>query len=54
MTQEKSNRKNYLISNLCVVDSLAKVFHKLEKGVDSPIQEELCSLKLPELPPLKT
>lgn len=53
MTQEKSNQKNYPISNLCVAASLAKVFQSLEKGVDSPIQGELCSLKLPELPPLK-
>ena len=39
--------------NLKELPITIKVFHKLEKGVDSPIQGELCSLKLPELPPLK-
>ena len=53
MTQEKSIQTSCRISTLFRADFLAKVFHKLEKGVDSPIQGELCSLKLPELPPLK-
>ena len=51
--QEQSTHMNYPISNLFAQDFLVKHFQLLEKGVDLTMQEELSSLKLPELPPLK-
>ncbi len=53
MTQEKSTQTSFLISTLYAEDSLAKAFQSLEKGAALTMQEELSSLKLPELPPLK-
>ena len=52
-TQEKSIPKTYHISILFAEDFLAKVFQLLDAGEDLTMNEELCSLKLPELPPLK-
>ena len=51
--QEKSTQTSYPISTLYAEASLAKAFQSLEKGADLTTQEELCSLKLPELPPSK-
>jgi len=53
MTQEKSTQTSFLISTLYAEDSLAKAFQSLEKGAALTMQEELSSLKLPELPPSK-
>lgn len=53
MTQEKSTQKSCLISTLYAEDSLAKAFRSLENEKDSAIPEELSSLRLPGLPPLK-
>ena len=53
MTQEKSTQKSCLISTLYAEDSLVKAFQSLEKGAALTMQEELSSLKLPELPPSK-
>ena len=53
MTQERSTQTNCLISTLYAEDSLAKAFQSLEKGAALTMQEELSSLKLPELPPSK-
>ena len=51
--QEISTPTTYPISTLSAQDSLARVFQLLENGEDLTTQEELSSLKLPELPPLK-
>lgn len=51
--QEISTPMTYPISILSAQDSLAKVFQLLEDSEDLTIQEELSSLKLRELPPLK-
>ena len=53
MTQEKLTQTNCPISTLYAEDSLAKAFQSLEKGAALTMQEELSSLKLPELPPSK-
>ena len=53
MTQERSTQTSCPISTLYAEDSLAKAFRSLEKEKDSAIPEELSSLKLPGLPPLK-
>ena len=53
MTQEKSTPMSCLISTLYAEDSLAKAFQSLESGEDLKMSEELSSLKLPGLPPLK-
>ena len=53
MTQEKLTQTNCPISTLYAEDSLVKAFQSLEKGADLTTQEELSSLKLPELPPLR-
>ena len=51
--QEQSTPMNYPISNLYAQDFLVRLFQSLEKGEDLTMQEELSSLRLPELPPLK-
>ncbi len=53
MTQEKLTQTNCPISTLYAEDSLVKAFQSLEKGAALTMQEELSSLKLPELPPSK-
>ena len=53
MTQEKLTQTNCPISTLYAEDSLAKAFQSLESEEASTTQEELSSLKLPELPPLR-
>ena len=53
MTQEKLTQTNCPISTLFAEDSLVKAFQSLEKGAALTMQEELSSLKLPELPPSK-
>ena len=54
MTQERSTQTNCPISTLYAEDSLVKAFQSLESEEASTTQEELSSLKLPELPPLKS
>ena len=53
MMQERSTPMSCLISTLYAEDSLVKAFQSLEKGAALTMQEELCSLKLPESLPLK-
>ena len=53
MTQEKLTQTNCPISTLFAEDSLVKAFQSLEKGAALTMQEELSSLKLPELLPSK-
>lgn len=50
--QEQSTPMNYPISNLYAQDFLVRLFQSLEKGEVLTMQEELSSLRLPELPPL--
>ena len=53
MMQERSTQMSCLISTLYAEDSLAKAFRSLENEKDSATPEELSSLRLPELPPLR-
>ena len=51
--QEQSTLMNYPISTLIAQDFLVRLFQLLDCEVDLTTQEELYSLRLPELPPLK-
>ena len=51
--QEQSTPMTCPISTLYAQDFLVRLFQLLEDGKDLTMQEELSSLKLPELPPLK-
>lgn len=51
--QERSIPKPCRISTVFAEDSLARAFQSLENGEDLTMQEELSSLKLPELPLLR-